>query len=414
MRPALVATLRGDGADPAHRVRQRRRADARPGGGPRLGARGALGARRHPRAAHAAARRRGAASSESRRAWSARRSPPAASGVLARSLPLGAWGESATFDWTMFAVALAIALGAVLLVVLVPAVSLWRGDLRGSMSSARTGWHPGPRRSARARARRGRGRARDAHRLGRGAARAQRDATSTRSTPASRRKGIAVVDVDLEPRAWNRRCRLQRVDEITARARRAAGRALGRRGHEGPAARRRRQLRHHHRGRESSRSARSRTSASSRRTTSRRWASSCATGGRSTCPTHRRADTARCRWSSTRRSATKYFPGENPIGKRLGGGFGGSQRIVGVVANVAEAALTDEPEPARYYLASQVEWFGNAATLRRAHDAAGRRAGAARRRAPHGQSRRARVRGAGERRRCRAFSTPRLDRRARS
>src|SRR5688572_6086878 len=58
---------------------------------------------------------------------------------LARSLPIGAWGESASFDWTMFAVALAIAVGAVLLVVLVPAISLRRSDLRGTMSSARTG-----------------------------------------------------------------------------------------------------------------------------------------------------------------------------------------------------------------------------------------------------------------------------------
>ena len=33
--------------------------------------------------------------------------------------------------------------------------------------------------------------------------------------------------------------------------------------------------------------------------------------------------------------AKKYFPGENPIGKRLRGGFSGSWAVVGVVQNVA-------------------------------------------------------------------------------
>jgi putative ABC transport system permease protein len=51
--------------------------------------------------------------------------------------------------------------------------------------------------------------------------------------------------------------------------------------------------------------------------------------------------------------AKKFFPGQDPIGRRLGGGFRGWARIVGVVGNVAEGKLTDEPEPARYYLADQ-------------------------------------------------------------
>jgi hypothetical protein len=61
--------------------------------------------------------------------------------------------------------------------------------------------------------------------------------------------------------------------------------------------------------------------------------------------------------------AMKYFPGENPIGKRVRGGFSGAWTVVGVVKNVAEGGLTDEAEPARYYLTRQVEWFGNAATF---------------------------------------------------
>jgi putative ABC transport system permease protein len=52
--------------------------------------------------------------------------------------------------------------------------------------------------------------------------------------------------------------------------------------------------------------------------------------------------------------AAKYFPGENPIGRRLGTGLGGWERIVGVVEDVAEAGLTDGPVPARYLLYAQV------------------------------------------------------------
>jgi hypothetical protein len=61
--------------------------------------------------------------------------------------------------------------------------------------------------------------------------------------------------------------------------------------------------------------------------------------------------------------ARKYFAGENPVGRVLGGGFGARQRIVGVVADVAEARLTDAREPVRYFLAGQAPWFGNTATL---------------------------------------------------
>jgi hypothetical protein len=56
----------------------------------------------------------------------------------------------------------------------------------------------------------------------------------------------------------------------------------------------------------------------------------------------------------------KYFPAENPIGRIMGGGFNVRQRIIGIVGNVAEAKLTDEKEPVRYYLAGeQAPWFGS-------------------------------------------------------
>ena len=53
-------------------------------------------------------------------------------------MPLGAWSGQATFDWTLFVAALALAGGAALVVVLIPAVSLLRGDLREALGRART------------------------------------------------------------------------------------------------------------------------------------------------------------------------------------------------------------------------------------------------------------------------------------
>ena len=71
--------------------------------------------------------------------------------VVIGALPLGAWADSAAPDWRAFTSAMAIAIAAALLVMLVPTISLYRGDLRGVMNSARTGgiegrwWTPGER-----------------------------------------------------------------------------------------------------------------------------------------------------------------------------------------------------------------------------------------------------------------------------
>jgi putative ABC transport system permease protein len=60
--------------------------------------------------------------------------------------------------------------------------------------------------------------------------------------------------------------------------------------------------------------------------------------------------------------AKKFFPDENPVGRRMVGGFARPQRIIGVVANVAEGSLTDELEPVRYYVMQQAMW-GNVAAI---------------------------------------------------
>jgi predicted permease len=53
-------------------------------------------------------------------------------------------------------------------------------------------------------------------------------------------------------------------------------------------------------------------------------------------------------------AAHALFPDEDPIGRRISAGFDGKlATIIGVVENVAEANLTDGPEPARYTLYEQ-------------------------------------------------------------
>src|SRR3569833_2907558 len=57
---------------------------------------------------------------------------------LGDALPIGAWKESVAFDWRIFAGALVAAVVAVLFVVLIPAISLWRGSLLKTLSLGRT------------------------------------------------------------------------------------------------------------------------------------------------------------------------------------------------------------------------------------------------------------------------------------
>lgn len=62
-------------------------------------------------------------------------------------------------------------------------------------------------------------------------------------------------------------------------------------------------------------------------------------------------------------AAKKYFPGEDPLGRMVSTGFGGAERIVGVVENVAEADLTDQDAPARYMLYDQIPYVPEGMTF---------------------------------------------------
>ena len=282
--------------------------------------------------------------------------------VLARALPIGAWGETARFDWTMFGAALAIAIAAALLVVLVPSVSLWRGDLRGALSGGRTGGIQG--RGGRLERGLVVAEVALAMLIASGAALLVRSVANLYAIdPGVETRGIAVVDVITSNEATSAQ-RKQTIERVTA----ALGELPGVRG---AAAAMKLPLRgggnsfgitvegHPETGEASSTYFRFVTPG---------WFAAMGIrlkDGRSFDQSDRldSAGGTEPVVIINEALAKKYFPGENPIGRRLGGGLRGWVRVVGVVADVAEGSLTDEPAPARYYPAAQVPWFVNEVTF---------------------------------------------------
>jgi putative ABC transport system permease protein len=278
--------------------------------------------------------------------------------ILAQSLPIGAWGESASFDWTMFAVALLIALGAVLLVVLVPAISLRRGDLRGSMNSARMGGIQG--RGGRLERGLVVAEVALAMLIVSGAALLVRSVTKLYAIdPGIETAGIAVVDV-LSSREMESAPRLQKMEEIVAALREMPGVRSAAAAMKIPL-----------RGggdsfglRADGADPRERVNSYFRVVTPEYFATMGIQlhDGRLFDLSDQVSDSGGSIVINDG-LAKKFFPGENPIGKRLRGGFTGAWTVVGIVRNVAEGGLTDETEPTAYYLARQVEWFGNAGSF---------------------------------------------------
>ena len=294
----------------------------------------------------------------------------AASGfrLLAGALPIGAWAESAAFDWTLFLVALAIAVGAVLLVVIAPAMSLWRGDLRFALGGARTGGIQG--RGGRLERGLVVAEVALAMLIASGAALLVRSVAHLYAIDTGvRTEGIAVVDLLTRPDMTIEQ-RTQKIDELTASVEKLPG-------VQSVAATMKLPLRG--------------GGDSFGITIPGRESEHTFTYFRMVTPGYfetlgiRRLQ-GRTFDSSDREGPTldvvvnealakKYFPGQDPLGREMGGGFRRPQRIVGVVANVQEASLTDEPMATRYFAHRQGTWFGTQVTLvmrmTRAEDAAG-------------------------------------------
>jgi predicted permease len=279
--------------------------------------------------------------------------------LLAQSLPLGAWSENAAFDWTMFAMAITIALVAVLLIALVPTISLWRGDLRVALSGARTGGLQG--RGGRLERSLVVAEVALAMFIASGAALLVRSVSNLYAIdPGVETKGIAIVDI-LGSRDMPTRERGRVIDELTTALAslpgvrsaaatmklplRGGGDSFGITIEGQPAA--------------------ERTFTYFRIVTRDYFATMGIRirDGRTFDTSDRTSDSTEIAVLINEALAKKYFPGENPIGRRMGGGFNVPQRIIGIVSNVSEAALTDGPEPTRYYLGGQAPWFGNQEVL---------------------------------------------------
>jgi len=272
--------------------------------------------------------------------------------VLARVLPLGAWGEAATPDWSVLASAVVVAVAATLLIALVPTVSLWRGDLRGVLGSARTGGL----------AARG-GRLENglvvaevalAVLITAGAALLARSVANLYAIDSGvRTDGVAVVDVVIRDR------QLQTVNQLTAALANLPGvRAaaavqnlpLRGGGYNMPLT-----------------------------VEGRSDLKGMTTEFRVVTPGYLESMGVRLREGRTitdadgsgvervvvinEALAKKYFPGINPIGQLVGDGAGSPARVVGVVGNAAERYLTDAAQPVRYAAEAQMSWVDDAQSL---------------------------------------------------
>ncbi|HET7457365.1 MAG TPA: ADOP family duplicated permease [Gemmatimonadaceae bacterium] len=290
--------------------------------------------------------------------------------MLVHALPLGAWGESTTLGGSVFVAALVIAIGAALLVVLVPTVSLWRGDLRGAIGRARTGGVEG--RGGRLEG----GLVVAEVALGvlvaAGAALLVRSVNNLYAIdPGVRTEGVAVIDVNASNDMRSPRKR-QNIDEML--------RALSQLpGVKSVAATQRLPLRGGGdnwgiviEGQPQSGS-QADVSTTAFRIVSRDYFDALGVhvrSGRVFNGSDRAYDSTTMADTTTegvvvvnQALAKKYFPGVDPIGRRIGGGLNRWDRIIGVVDDMAEDKLTDAPAPARYVLYDQVRYTPGSQSL---------------------------------------------------
>lgn len=269
--------------------------------------------------------------------------------LLVRSLPLGALAENAALDWTVFWASMVIAIGAAMLIAIVPGIAMWRADLRSRLSTARTsgiGARGGILEGALVA-----GQIALAVLLAGGAGLLIRSVVNLRGIdPGIVADGVVVADTTLPTQLSNDE-RRRTVLETVATLRQMPGvRAVGatmRLPLRGPA--------------QNWGIAVPGKPDLSRTTTAFRTVTHDYFAVLSIRVTRGRGFTAADRDNTERvvvineALAAKYFPGEDPVGRTISTGFDErGERIIGVVENVAEATLTDRAVPARYMLYEQV------------------------------------------------------------
>ncbi len=276
--------------------------------------------------------------------------------VLARALPLGAWAETAAPDGRVLASAMGIAVAAALLVILVPTLSLWRGDLRGVLGRARTGGLEG--RGGRLENRLVVAEVALAVLIASGAAILGRSVANLYAIePGVRTGGIAVVDVTARGGLTDERRQAILTGLTTALAElpgvrsAAAAQELPLRGG----------------GYNLELSIEGRADVQFATTEIRKVTPGylelmgiALRTGRTIAETDRRG--AERVVVINEALARKYFAGADPIGQRLGDDIGFA-RVVGVVANTAERQLTDDAVPVRYVPVAQMPWVDEAQSL---------------------------------------------------
>jgi predicted permease len=278
--------------------------------------------------------------------------------TLAQALPIEAWRETATFDWTVFGVALVLAILAVLAVALVPTTSLWRGGLRGAISGARMGGVQG--RGGRLEGGLVVAEVALAMLVASGAALLLRSVSRLYDiSPGIETRGIGVVDV-ASSRNMDSGLRLQATERLVAELERLPGvRSVAA------------SMRIPLRGGGNSFGVYADGASSEPadrlfsyfRVVTPRWFETVGMpviAGRNFDASDRQLaandTTSEMSVVINQSFARKVFPGVDPVGQLFRGGYGLPQRVIGVVPDVAEGSLTDEPQAAAYYLFRQFQW----------------------------------------------------------
>jgi predicted permease len=271
--------------------------------------------------------------------------------VLVQSLPLGALGETASLDWGVFWASMAAALAAALLVAIVPGAVLWRGaSVQSALATTRTGGV-----GARGGSFEGMlvvGQIALAVLLAAGAGLLIRSVVNLRAIdPGVEVDGAVVVDATMPARLGVDQRKLA-IDAVLPALRAlpgvqvvAAAQKLPLRGsgdNWGITVRGRGDLH----------------ATTAVRTVTHDYFDAIGMTlrrGRGFSPSDR-AGTERV-VIVNEALAAKFFPNDDPIGQVLQTVDPAGERIIGVVSNAAEAALTDGAVPARYMLAQQMPFL---------------------------------------------------------
>jgi putative ABC transport system permease protein len=268
--------------------------------------------------------------------------------TLVHALPLGAMAEAARLDWALFGASVAIAVAAGAVIAAVPSYALWRGDLRGTMATTRTGGISG--RGGRLESTLVIAQIALAVLLAAGAGLLIRSVGNLRALdPGIDVRGVAVIEATTPaqmPADAIRRAILEGVStlEVLPGVRAAAATQkipLTGSGHNwGISIPGRPELG---------------LSTTAFRMVSRDYLRAVGMPvrrGRGFEPSDREGTERVVVINEA--LAAKYFPGEDPLGRIISVFGDGGERIIGIVGDAAEATLTDAAVPARYMLYDQI------------------------------------------------------------